>query len=130
MTDDETVCPGCGWWLLPDEVSEHLCSATHDEALAAAATLIGAVIETLLEDEEDARITPENCGHTTVGALGIEWVCIRKPHLNVYRRRRRSVRTGEPYETHQDQSPPRPGESTQGERHYMVRRWPNRPVHP
>lgn len=76
---------------------------------------------------QDPRVQPGICGHVEVGGLGIEWVCVREPHGKVYRRRRRS-RHGSPYETDQDQQPPRPGETVQGDRHYMVRRYPHRPV--
>lgn len=79
-----------------------------------------------LEAVEHPDVKPGICGHTrTIGRF--EWICVREPHENVYRRRRRS-RHGEPYTTEQPQYPPRPGESVQGDRHWFVNRWPNRNV--
>jgi len=79
-----------------------------------------------LEPVDDPRIHEDICG-VTITPFGIERICIREPHLKVYRVKRRS-RRGEVYEAEQDQSPPRPGETVQGDRHYFVRRWQHRSV--
>lgn len=57
---------------------------------------------------EDARI----CGIVRIGGTGIEWVCIRGVHAKWADRHRPAVDSR--------------GNPAQAERHYMVRRYPNR----
>lgn len=60
--------------------------------------------------EEDHRTKkPDVCGITITMSDGCEWMCVRKIHDNG-----------------KDSGPPRPGETLQRDRHYMVPVYPQR----
>lgn len=66
------------------------------------------------EDIPDPRtLVPGICGVTSVGGLGIEWICIKKVHAKIYHNRKGGII----YDNNKN-----------ADRHYMVNRYPNRPV--
>ncbi len=69
------------------------------------------------EEQQDPRVKPGICGVTTTGALGIEWICVKEPHAKIYTRRS-GLRRGAPIFS----------DNPQGDYHYFVNRWPNRPI--
>lgn len=66
--------------------------------------------ETLEQDPRAERTG--TCGVTTIGGTGIEWICIKKVHAKWEDRHRAPVDSR--------------GNPAQSERHYFVRRYPNR----
>lgn len=68
--------------------------------------------------EEDTRVQNHICGVTKIGSTGIEWICIKTPHAEIYERHSSSS-------TH-----PRGGlifsNNPKADAHYFVNRWPNR----
>lgn len=64
-----------------------------------------------MEDLEDPRAKAHGiCGHTIVGGLGIEWICIKQVHDREYWRK-------DGRSAFYDKA---------ADRHYFVPRWPNR----
>lgn len=68
---------------------------------------------------EDPRAQREGiCGVTTMGATGIEWICIKPAHAKIYTRRSgdRTHKKGEVIFS----------DSPQADQHYFVNRYPYR----
>lgn len=67
--------------------------------------------------KEDSRVKGVICGVKRTGPSGIEWVCVKKPHGEVYTRRTsdRTHHRGDPIYSDN------PGV----DKHYFVNRYPN-----
>ena len=79
-----------------------------------------------LAEHPDPRVLPGICGATrTTGA--VEWICIKEPHDQEYRRRS-ADRTHTGYVSGTGAHPERPDgvQAPPADRHYFVNRWPNR----
>lgn len=75
-------------------------------------------------------MTADTCGVTRVGGSGIEWVCIRPVHDKAYQRRKTDAHHhGYVTGTGAQPTPRTPGaipRAAPADRHYYVRKWPNR----
>lgn len=71
-----------------------------------------------MKGQQDPRVTSDICGWTHIGPTGIEWICIKKPHGEVYRRNKssRNHRRGDLIFS----------DNPSVDRHYCINRWPNR----
>lgn len=75
-----------------------------------------------MTEQEDPRATGDICG-VTVHTARFEFICVKPPHDPQYQRR------GGYRETPgNDAHPERLGSPAARDRHYMVNRWPNRPI--
>jgi hypothetical protein len=80
----------------------------------------------MTELPEDPRIRPGICGTTYTGGTGLEWICIKDPHDTEYRRHSVSDRHVAVSRTGAHPERPDGIQAPAADRHYFVRRWPNR----